>query len=104
MANILPTFVILLTASLASAYTVDRRTLINSFGAATTVAFAPITPKGTTAAVSPPTLESIYIGCGCFWHLQHSIAVFERDQLGRKGSQLTCKAGYAGGKKQPHPM
>ena len=42
-------------------------------------------------------LESLYVGCGCFWHLQHSIAVYERDILGRKGSTFTCQTGYAGG-------
>ena len=48
-------------------------------------------------AADTPLEESLYIGCGCFWHLQHSVAVFERDQLGRKGGQLTCQTGYAGG-------
>jgi Peptide methionine sulfoxide reductase len=48
------------------------------------------------ANVAPPN-EFLYIGCGCFWHLQHSVAVLERDQWGRKGSQLTCQTGYAGG-------
>lgn len=55
------------------------------------------TPSVTATAAAP--LESIYIGCGCFWHLQHSVALFEREALGRGGSQLTCKTGYAGGKK-----
>jgi peptide methionine sulfoxide reductase MsrA len=42
--------------------------------------------------------EFVYIGCGCFWHLQHSVAVYEREVLGRKGGTLTCQTGYAGGK------
>mmetsp|Transcript_112617 Transcript_112617/g.168523 ORF Transcript_112617/g.168523 Transcript_112617/m.168523 type:complete len:311 (+) Transcript_112617:86-1018(+) len=41
--------------------------------------------------------ELVYVGCGCFWHLQHSVAIYERDVLGRKGGALTCQTGYAGG-------
>jgi peptide methionine sulfoxide reductase MsrA len=50
-----------------------------------------------------PNNEFVYIGCGCFWHIQHSVAVYERDVLGRKGGALTCQTGYAGGKGESDP-
>ena len=84
-----------------------RRSMVNDFlwkGAAMTgvALYHPPEARANEATEeSPPVpLESIYVGGGCFWHLQHSVAVFERDTLGRGGGQLTCKTGYAGGKKK----
>ena len=39
----------------------------------------------------------VYFGCGCFWHVQHEFVEAERNILGRKDSDLTARAGYAGG-------
>jgi peptide methionine sulfoxide reductase MsrA len=39
----------------------------------------------------------VYFGCGCFWHVQHEFVEAERKILGRSDSQLTSRAGYAGG-------
>jgi len=55
-------------------------------------------PSSSSSLQPPQTQQEIYVGCGCFWHLQHSVAVFERNVLGRTGNQLTCQTGYAGGK------
>ena len=101
--SLLLTVILLLNVSLVSAYNVvstDRRSLLRDFlwkGAAMGGAVCRSTEA--QAEPMPLELESLYFGCGCFWHLQHSVAVFERDMLGRGGSQLKCKAGYAGGKK-----
>ena len=95
---------------LISAYNVAskaRRSMVNDFlwkGVAMTgvVLYHPAEARADEAPDESPAVphESIYIGCGCFWHLHHSVAVFERDTLGRGGGQLTCKTGYAGGKKK----
>jgi len=39
-----------------------------------------------------------YLGCGCFWHVQHEMVHFEEKSLGRNGVNLTTFTGYAGGK------
>jgi peptide methionine sulfoxide reductase MsrA len=39
----------------------------------------------------------VYFGCGCFWHVQHEFVEAERKILGRSDTQLTARAGYAGG-------
>ena len=57
-----------------------------------------VTSTDRIQSTSENVLNKIYVGCGCFWHLQHSVAVFERDILGRTGGQLTCQTGYAGGR------
>lgn len=38
-----------------------------------------------------------YLGCGCFWHVQHVMVHFEQTTLGRMRSDITAFAGYAGG-------
>ena len=35
---------------------------------------------------------------GCFWHVQHEFVEAERNILGRSNSEITSRAGYAGGK------
>lgn len=41
----------------------------------------------------------VYFGCGCFWHVQHEFVELERKLLGRDGTALTSRVGYAGGKR-----
>jgi peptide methionine sulfoxide reductase MsrA len=61
----------------------------------------------SVATASAPALASdndndkdidVYFGCGCFWHAQHEFVEAERTILGRSDSELTSRAGYAGGK------
>ena len=40
----------------------------------------------------------VYFGCGCFWHIQQVFVQAERNLLNRADSDLTARAGYAGGK------
>lgn len=42
-------------------------------------------------------LVEVYFGCGCFWHVQHEFVEAEKNILGRTDSQITARAGYAGG-------
>ena len=101
----LPCFLIALIltfeyATAYSEYSISRRIFFRDI-AATSVAVMSVVDRNPLVANAnddEASLESVYCGVGCFWHLQHSIAVFERDQLGRKGGQLTCQTGYAGGK------
>jgi len=44
------------------------------------------------------TMEEVYFGVGCFWHIQHEFVQAERDLLQRGDAQLTSRTGYAGGK------
>eukprot|EP00633_Aureoumbra_lagunensis_P002291 CAMPEP_0197290864 /NCGR_PEP_ID=MMETSP0890-20130614/10277_1 /TAXON_ID=44058 ORGANISM="Aureoumbra lagunensis, Strain CCMP1510" /NCGR_SAMPLE_ID=MMETSP0890 /ASSEMBLY_ACC=CAM_ASM_000533 /LENGTH=266 /DNA_ID=CAMNT_0042763219 /DNA_START=78 /DNA_END=878 /DNA_ORIENTATION=- len=39
----------------------------------------------------------VYFGVGCFWHVQHEMAMAEKNILGRSDMELTATAGYAGG-------
>lgn len=41
----------------------------------------------------------IYFGVGCFWHVQHEVAMAEKEFLGRDKNSYTAVAGYAGGTK-----
>jgi peptide methionine sulfoxide reductase MsrA len=43
-------------------------------------------------------IVDVYFGCGCFWHVQHEFVEAERRILGRSDSELTSRAGYAGGR------
>ena len=49
-------------------------------------------------AEAAETEQDVYFGVGCFWHIQHEFVVAERSVLQRGDSQLTSRAGYAGGK------
>ena len=53
-----------------------------------------ILPKASNAADS---LQDVYFGAGCFWHVQHEFILAERSLLNRKNSELTSRTGYAGG-------
>jgi len=39
----------------------------------------------------------MYFGQGCFWHVQHEFVRQEVNLLGRRSSEITALAGYAGG-------
>ena len=53
---------------------------------------------GKAGAEDQESLVQVYFGCGCFWHVQHEFVEAERRILGRSDSQLSARAGYAGGK------
>mmetsp|Transcript_39 Transcript_39/g.78 ORF Transcript_39/g.78 Transcript_39/m.78 type:complete len:304 (-) Transcript_39:101-1012(-) len=83
----------------------SRRTFMKNLGAAvvgTTTAASFITSNPAFAdddiVVSNQDEIEVYFGCGCFWHVQHEFVEAERKILGRSDSQITSRAGYAGGK------
>mmetsp|Transcript_41229 Transcript_41229/g.76690 ORF Transcript_41229/g.76690 Transcript_41229/m.76690 type:complete len:298 (-) Transcript_41229:181-1074(-) len=41
---------------------------------------------------------NIYVGQGCFWHVQHEVVKQEASDLGRQPAEITALTGYAGGK------
>lgn len=47
--------------------------------------------------ITTDTLESVYFGAGCFWHMQHEFTQAEKDLLGRDAPAWTSTVGYAGG-------
>lgn len=59
------------------------------------VAFA---AEESAVASNESELIEVYFGCGCFWHVQHEFVEAERRILKRSDSELTARAGYAGGK------
>ena len=67
-------------------------------GAALATAVAGVAPQECFAAETDSDgLIDVYFGCGCFWHVQHEFVEAEKNILGRSDSQLTARAGYAGG-------
>merc|ERR1712087_71032 len=40
---------------------------------------------------------TIYVGAGCFWHVQHEMALHEALVLERRSADITAVSGYAGG-------
>ena len=42
--------------------------------------------------------QIVYVGAGCFWHVQHEMVLAEKELLGRTRQSFTSIAGYAGGK------
>lgn len=56
-----------------------------------------VNPKASSAA-SEEALIEVYFGCGCFWHVQHEFVAAEKTILGRSDSEITSRAGYAGGR------
>lgn len=58
--------------------------------------FAQPTDSGPIVDVTNSTVA--YFGCGCFWHVQHSLVQAERKLMKRRDLDLTAFAGYAGGK------
>jgi peptide methionine sulfoxide reductase MsrA len=53
-------------------------------------------------AGSPDSVDRIYFGSGCFWHMQYEFVSLEQDGTGafggRDDAHLSSLAGYAGGK------
>eukprot|EP00977_Amphora_coffeiformis_P009266 scaffold2103_cov185-Amphora_coffeaeformis.AAC.11 len=94
------------TTTTGSSSLTDRRAMLA--GLATTATAAAVTLGWMTrpvanamepstmslAAAEPGELQDVYFGVGC-----HEFVQAERDRLGRKDSELTSMAGYAGGTK-----
>lgn len=53
------------------------------------------------ALASDPVQDelTIYVGAGCFWHVQHEMVLHEALVLQRRGTDITAVSGYAGGTK-----
>ena len=80
-------------ASALATSAASRRSVLRS-----AAALAVAAPLGAPeSAAAEDDLIEVYFGCGCFWHVQHEFVEAERRILGRKDSQLTALAGYAGG-------
>lgn len=69
----------------------SRRTLLQQAAALGATA-APM------ASNAQGDLIDVYFGCGCFWHVQHEFVEAEKKILGRRDTELTAMAGYAGGR------
>ena len=41
---------------------------------------------------------NVYLGAGCFWHVQHELIKFEQQNLLRSAESYTSVVGYAGGR------
>jgi hypothetical protein len=39
----------------------------------------------------------VYLGCGCFWHVQHELVELEMSFFNREGASITARTAYAGG-------
>lgn len=68
--------------------------------AALTIGSTLVIPNAASAAAADNDDDeeiTIYLGCGCFWHVQHEIVEAERALLRREDGALTARAGYAGG-------
>ena len=57
---------------------------------------APASAKLDPRLPTPDDL-TIYVGAGCFWHVQHEIVNAEQMYLNRTDAEITALAGYAGG-------
>jgi peptide methionine sulfoxide reductase MsrA len=73
-----------------------RSFFVGSTAAVLSGLWSPVLPA--VAAQQDEELVEVYFGQGCFWHVQHELAEAERKILGRSGSELTARAGYAGGR------
>ena len=70
----------------------SRRLFLQSIAASFLVAV-----PARAVAADDDSLQNVYFGAGCFWHVQHEFVAAERNLLGRKDNELTSRAGYAGG-------
>mmetsp|Transcript_28290 Transcript_28290/g.77661 ORF Transcript_28290/g.77661 Transcript_28290/m.77661 type:complete len:292 (-) Transcript_28290:466-1341(-) len=81
-----------------------RRVATGIVATAATTAMAAPTPAATAATEATTTAttilpqQDVYFGVGCFWHIQHEFVEAERSLLKRGDTELTSRAGYAGGK------
>ena len=59
----------------------------------------PAAALGSTGGTQPGGAAEVlvYVGAGCFWHVQYEMILAEKKLLGRDGSTYTAVAGYAGG-------
>lgn len=48
-------------------------------------------------AASAESNVNIYMGQGCFWHVQHEVVKLEANDLSRQPTEVTGLSGYAGG-------
>jgi hypothetical protein len=75
--------------------------LVGALGIATAFR-SNIRPSSAAAAdtsITPDTtLQDVYFGVGCYWHIQHEFVTAELERLGRSNQELTAYTGYAGGK------
>jgi len=55
-----------------------------------------VTAGGPRAAQAESSVD-IFLGQGCFWHVQNEVVKKEMSFLNRSGSAVTALAGYAGG-------
>jgi len=79
----------------------SRRSILST---AASLALTPLllqAPPALAAEDIPPLTDEglidVYFGCGCFWHVQHEFVAAEKKILQRTDSQITARAGYAGG-------
>mmetsp|Transcript_53036 Transcript_53036/g.88068 ORF Transcript_53036/g.88068 Transcript_53036/m.88068 type:complete len:272 (+) Transcript_53036:89-904(+) len=70
----------------------NRRLFIQQASTAAIIAGLP-----QSATADETQLVPLYFGAGCFWHVQHELALHEALTLQRRGAQITAVSGYAGG-------
>lgn len=92
LAAITVTVVLALRASPAAPHLGRRDALLR---AGTILTTAITTPQRSYGAAEE--MVEVYFGVGCFWHVQHELAMAEKQLLRRSDSELTARAGYAGG-------
>ena len=79
----------------------SRREVLGGWAAAAAAAHLPLAAAAASAREEATLvsaggeMEEIYVGAGCFWHVQHELVVAEQTLLGR--AAFTSVAGYAGG-------
>jgi len=79
----------------------DRKTFIRTVVGAALAGTTLLNPKLASAgsSLASDKLTDVYFGVGCFWHIQHEFIEAERALLKRSDTELTSRAGYAGGTK-----
>jgi len=78
----------------------SRRAVLGSAAAVIAGNLIQGAPAPSAAARLPADDDvTIYVGAGCFWHVQHEMTVAEQKLLGRGDDSFTAIAGYAGGSK-----
>lgn len=90
-----------MTTETASTAWTTRRAFWQKAAAMTlsSISAAAASPLVAKAAGAEELVE-VYFGCGCFWHVQHEFVQAERNILGRSDTEITSRAGYAGGTKK----
>ena len=75
---------------------IARRQVLRGFADA--VAASSYLQSAAAVVAANDETQEIYIGAGCFWHVQHETVIAEKTLLGRE-KLFTSVVGYAGGKK-----